>query len=111
MQDHLLATASQTSADELRSMQAKYHSLNGQIGELESANAALNIRIKELEKLLDAERTRKMEQMAVMEQELAKLRQEMADQLKDYHDLMDIKVALDIEISAYRKLLEFEESR
>lgn len=92
-------------------MQAKYHALNGQVGELESANAALSIRIKELEKLLEAERNRKLEQLALMEQELSKLRQEMADQLKDYHDLMDIKVALDTEISAYRKLLEFEESR
>ena len=111
LQDHFMATAAQSNTEELRSMQAKYHSLNRQVGELESANAALNIRIKELEKLLDAERTRSLEQLALMEQELMKARQEMADQLKDYHELMDIKVALDSEISAYRKLLEFEESR
>ena len=31
--------------------------------------------------------------------------------MKDYRDLMEIKVALDIEIAAYRKMLEVEEAR
>ena len=35
----------------------------------------------------------------------------MADHLRQYQDLMGVKVALDMEISMYRKLLEGEESR
>lgn len=106
-----MASAAQASSQELTDALSRIDSLNGQLSKLESANAGFCIRIKELEKLLDVERSRKLEQLALMEQELAKLRMEMAEQLKDYHDLMDIKVALDTEISAYRKLLEFEESR
>ncbi|XP_026783690.3 intermediate filament protein ON3 [Pangasianodon hypophthalmus] len=51
------------------------------------------------------------QQLKELEEALQKAKQDMARQVREYQELMNIKLGLDIEISTYKKLLEGEENR
>ena len=58
------------------------------------------------------ERERELEsENSDLKNEVAKLRAEMEAILKELQDIMDTKLGLELEIAAYRKLLEGEENR
>lgn len=68
-------------------------------------------RLKELEELLDDQQRRSNDTINLRDKEIHILREDMEEQLRQYEDLMGMKVALDMELAAYRKLLESEEVR
>lgn len=84
--------SSHKSIEELRNSRIRIDGLNAKLNDLESTNAMLNSRIRELEQQLDHERERHANDIAMFDKELNRLREEMAHQLQEYQDLMDIKV-------------------
>lgn len=73
--------------------------------------AAYEGRIKDLENQLRREQEEHSAALNMRDAEIRRLREALEDQITEFKDLMDIKIALDAEIAAYRKLLEAEETR
>ncbi|NWW59444.1 PERI protein, partial [Ifrita kowaldi] len=78
---------------------------------MQQTNEALQRQMREMEDEFGEEIGNYQDVVGRLEQEIQQMKEEMARHLREYQDLLNVKMALDIEIATYRKLLEGEESR
>jgi lamin B len=97
--------------DELAMIRSRFNELEKSAAEHDHVVDALRKQIKDLESQLRFVREDYAHRLQSADEDINRLNGEINRMINEYQDLMDTKIQLGVELQAYQKLLESEESR
>ncbi|XP_054480076.1 keratin, type II cytoskeletal 8-like [Anoplopoma fimbria] len=115
--DAMVLTAGQREKDvrdirrEISDLVRQIQRLHGDLEALQRKEESLMKDINDMRTEGDKNLDRAREDIAQLEEALRRAKQDLAGQVREHQELMNLKLALDMEIATYRKLLEGEEQR